>query len=59
MPSKSPAQKKLMNIAAHDPEFAKKKGIPVAVAKEFHAADKKADAAKKKKTSMNRHSGHH
>jgi len=29
-----------MNAAAHDPEFAAKVGIPVKVAKEFHAADK-------------------
>ena len=29
-----------MNAAAHDPKFAKKAGVPVSVAKEFHAADK-------------------
>lgn len=58
MPSKSPAQKKLMNIAAHDPEFAKKVHVPTKVAKEFHEADKKADA-KKKKTSMNHSARRH
>ena len=28
-----------MSAAAHNPEFAKKAGIPQSVAKEFHAAD--------------------
>lgn len=41
MPSKSPAQARLMRAAAHDPAFAKKAKVPVAVAKEFVAADKK------------------
>jgi hypothetical protein len=41
MPSKSPAQKKLMQAAAHNKEFAKKVGVPQKVAKEFVAADKK------------------
>ena len=40
MPSKSKAQRNLMAAAAHNPAFAKKVGIPVAVAKEFNAADK-------------------
>ena len=40
MPSTSDKQKKFMNAAAHNPEFAKKAGIPQSVAKEFHAADK-------------------
>ena len=40
MPSKSEKQEKLMAAAAHDPKFAKKVGIPVSVAKEFHEADK-------------------
>jgi hypothetical protein len=39
MPSKSPAQKRLMAAAAHDPAFAKKVGVPVSVAKEFFDAD--------------------
>lgn len=39
MPSKSVKQAKFMSAAAHNPEFAKKAGIPVAVAKEFHEAD--------------------
>jgi len=40
MPSKSPEQARLMQAAAHNPEFAAKAGVPVKVAKEFVAADK-------------------
>ena len=40
MPSKSPAQARMMAAAAHDPKFAKKVGVPPKVAKEFNAADK-------------------
>jgi hypothetical protein len=40
MPSKTPAQARLMAAAAHDPGFAEKAGVPVAVAREFNAADK-------------------
>lgn len=40
MPSVSAKQEKTMRAAAHNPEFAAKVGIPVSVAKEFHAADK-------------------
>lgn len=40
MPSKSPAQHRFMEAAAHNPQFAAKAGIPVKVAKEFVAADK-------------------
>ena len=39
MPSKSPAQARLMAAAAHDPKFAKKVGVPTKVAKEFNKAD--------------------
>lgn len=39
MPSKSPAQARLMAAAAHNPAFAKKAGIPTSVAKEFNKAD--------------------
>jgi len=41
MPSKSPAQHRLMEAVAHNPKFAKKVGIPTSVGKEFAAADKK------------------
>lgn len=40
MPSKTPAQARLMAAAAHDPEFAKKAGVPQSVAREFNQADK-------------------
>ena len=40
MPSKSKAQRNLMAAAAHNPAFAKKVGVPVAVAQEFNQADK-------------------
>jgi len=40
MPSKSDSQRRLMAAASHNPEFAKKVGVPVAVAKEFNQADK-------------------
>jgi hypothetical protein len=40
MPSKSPAQARLMAAAAHDPAFAKRAGVPVKTAQEFNRADK-------------------
>lgn len=40
MPSKSPAQARLMAAAAHDPAFAEKAGVPQSVAHEFNQADK-------------------
>ena len=39
MPSKSPAQHKLMTAVAHNPAFAKKTGIPQKVGKDFAKAD--------------------
>jgi hypothetical protein len=39
MPSKSPAQERLMQAVAHSPKFAKKVGIPVKVGKEFTAKE--------------------
>jgi len=50
MPTKSPAQKRLMQTAAHNPAFAKKTDVPVTVAKEFireHKAAAKRQGAKK------------
>jgi hypothetical protein len=41
VPSKSEAQKRLMAAAAHDPAFAKKVGVPQAVAREFNREDYK------------------
>jgi len=39
MPSKSPAQARLMAAVAHNPDFAKKVGIPQSVGHEFNQAD--------------------
>jgi hypothetical protein len=49
MPTKSKAQKKLMQAVAHSPEFAKKVGIPQAVGKEFVAEDKRVAGKKAQK----------
>lgn len=49
MPSKNKRQARLMAAAAHDPEFAKKVGVPVKVAKEFNKADAVTGILKKKK----------
>lgn len=49
MPSKSPAQARLMAAAAHNPKFAKKAGVPPGVAKEFNAADKGGAMLRRKK----------
>lgn len=45
MPSKSPAQERLMAAVAHNPQFAKKVGIPQRVGKEFNQADAKQKIA--------------
>lgn len=47
MPSKSPAQHRLMEAVAHNPKFAAKAGIPQKVGKEFAEADKAKKAPKK------------
>jgi hypothetical protein len=39
MPSKSPAQARLMAAAAHDPKFAAKVGVPQSVGQDFNQAD--------------------
>ena len=49
MPSKSKKQAKLMQAAAHNPQFAKKAGVPPSVAKEFNQADKKKGKFVKKR----------
>jgi hypothetical protein len=49
MPSTSDKQARFMQIAAHNPEFAKKAGIPQSVAKEFNQADAKKNKSKSKK----------
>jgi hypothetical protein len=47
MPSKTPKQEKTMRAAAHNPQFAKKVGIPQTVAKDFSAADQRKGTAPK------------
>lgn len=39
MPSKSPAQARMMAAVAHNPSFARKVGIPQSVGQEFNKAD--------------------
>jgi len=46
MPSKSPAQHRLMEGVAHSAKFAKKVGIPQKVGKEFASADEGKKFAK-------------
>ena len=48
MPSKSPAQARMMAGAAHSKSFAKKVGVPMKVAKEFNKADKGGGMLRKK-----------
>jgi len=48
MPSKSKPQARMMAGAAHDPAFAKKVGVPMAVAKEFNKADARTGILRKK-----------
>lgn len=54
MPSKSPAQKKLMQAAANNPAFAKKVGVPQKVAKEFVEADRRKKNARQTKNKASR-----
>lgn len=49
MPSKSPAQARLMAGVAHSPAFAKKVGIKPSVGREFNMADKRTGILRKKK----------
>ena len=49
MPSTSKKQARLMAAAAHNPKFAKKVGVPQAVAGEFNKADAKTGILRKKK----------
>lgn len=53
MPSVSEKQRKFMAAAAHNPEFAKKAGIPQSVAQEYNAHDtrKLAKALRKRDNS--------
>lgn len=46
MPSRSQKEARTMQAAKHNPEFARKMGIPQDVAAEFVAADKGRDLSK-------------
>ena len=48
MPSKSPAQRRMMAAAAHSAAFAKKVGVPMSVAKKFNRADVRKSKARQK-----------
>lgn len=48
MPSKSKKQHNLMEMVAHDPQAAKRLGIPQSVGKKFVAADMHKPEKKKK-----------
>ena len=51
MPSSTAKQARFMQIAAHDPAFAKRAGIPQSVAREYNQADrgkKLAEALKRR-----------
>ena len=52
MPSTSAKQARTMAAAAHDPQFARKVGIPQSVAKEFNQADKGTGIRKKRKSAV-------
>lgn len=49
MPSKSAKQARTMKAAAKNPRFARKKGIPQDVARDFAAADKRKKRKSKRK----------
>ena len=49
MPSKTPKQARLMAAAAHNPQFAKRVGVPQSVARDFNRADKGKPILKKKR----------
>lgn len=57
MPSVSKAQRRTMAAAAHNPSFARKMGIPPAVAKDFNEADtgKPAPAVERKSKAERRY----
>lgn len=48
MPSKSKSQARMMAAVAHNPEFAKKVGIPQSVGEDFNKADVKSGLLKGK-----------
>ena len=49
MPSHSKKQERFMAAAAHNPDFARRAGIPQGVAKEYFRADQLKHGAKKRR----------
>ena len=49
MPSTSAKQARFMAAVAHNPDFAKRAGVPQTVGKDFNAADAKTGILRKKK----------
>lgn len=58
MPSKTKKQARTMAAAAHNPEFAKKMGIPQGVAKEYNQADAHKPKGKSKLKGKRKHKEH-
>lgn len=56
MPSVSDKQRRFMQAAAHNPEFARKADIPRSVAQEYVAADKRKAMARKLRETDNHQS---
>lgn len=54
MPSTSEKQKRFMQAAAHNPEFARKADIPQSVAQDFVEADKRKAMARKLREKHNK-----
>lgn len=50
MPSKSPKQARFMAAAANNPDFARRAGISIDTAREFHNADKGVGILSKKRS---------
>ena len=57
MPATSAKQKRFMDAAAHNPEFAKAAGVPVSVAKEFSKESKGMKFGKGSKPELQRADG--
>lgn len=55
MPAKSQAQNRLMQAAAHDPEVAKKVGVPQSVAREFASSTQSAKGLPERKGDEGKH----
>lgn len=57
MPSTSKKQARFMAMVAHDPDAAKRVGVPQSVGKEFNQADKGTGILKKKKKQNGENNG--